>query len=54
MRTYSATVGEAVSVVAGIHVDHATPEQIEELYRNCLAVADAICEAYEGIAHDRG
>lgn len=39
---------EAVSVAAGIHVDHATPEQIEELYHNCLAAADAACEAYEG------
>lgn len=48
MRTCSAMVGEPVSVVAGIHIDHAAPEQIEELYRNCLAAADAACEAYEG------
>lgn len=40
--------GEAASVTAGIHIDHAMPEQVEELYRNCLAAADAACEAYEG------
>lgn len=47
-RRLCLVTGEAVSVTAGIHVDHATPGQIEELYRNCLAAADAVCEAYEG------
>ena len=33
--------GEPVSVAAGIHVDHATKEQVKTLYDTCLSVADA-------------
>ena len=32
--------GEPVSVTAGIHVDDATPEQVQTLFDNCLAVAE--------------
>lgn len=46
-RRLCLATGEAVSVAAGIHVDHATSEQIEELYHNCLAAADAALAAYE-------
>lgn len=31
---------EPVSVTAGIHVDDATPEQVQTLYDNCLRAAD--------------
>lgn len=40
-RRLCIATGEAVSVAAGIHIDDATPEQIEVLRRNCLEVADA-------------
>ena len=40
-RRLCIATGEAVSVAAGIHIDDATPEQIEVLRRNCLEAADA-------------
>ena len=40
-RRLCIATGEPVSVAAGIHVDHATPEQVKTLYQNCLDVAEA-------------
>ncbi|SHE24770.1 hypothetical protein [Actinomyces glycerinitolerans] len=48
--------GEPVSVAAGIHVDDATPEQIQALTDACLEVADAALLSYpqEGVARQGG
>ena len=35
---------ETVAVTAGIHVDHASPEELRELNRNIEAVADLLAE----------
>ena len=37
---------EPVSVAAGIHIDHATKDQVKALFANCLAAANAAVEAY--------
>lgn len=47
-RRLCLATGQPVSVAAGIHVDDATPEQIETLLQNCLDAAGlAVAELEE-------
>jgi len=40
--TVSARYGVTVVAVGGVHIDHATPEEIAVVVRNCRALADMI------------
>lgn len=45
-RLVCLATGEAVSCAAGIHVDHASPEQIKILLANSTTAAQAAVDAY--------
>ena len=45
-RLVCLATGEAVSCAAGIHVDHASPEQIKILLANITTAAQAAVDAY--------
>ena len=41
------SLGETICVTAGIHVDNATPEELERINKNVEAVTDAFIVSYQ-------